>query len=766
MASHCSAHADVPVLDEVTIFANRHLEKLADTPVAITSIYGKTLVDQGVSTAQDLRGYVPSFGMTETALGTILSIRGIRSDANPSFEQAVALYSDGIQLGRAQLARAPFLDIETIDVLRGPQSVLLGKHATAGAFVIRSAQPSDKQEASLQLVYEPEYGNQEVQAMVSGPISETLSGRMAILNRQTEGFFENTTLNRTESAEQDRLMRATFVWKPIDTWAFRLKLEDGHFNSLGRDIEVISPVSLNPNDSNPYRTALSYLSAGSYHLESTQDAMRQSNGDFNNNDMQSISFKVERDLGDIAFEAITGYHAYQSESLCDCDFIGAPIININSTEKYRQFSQSLQWSSQEQQALSWVAGLQYQTNRLDVLYRASAPDDSYLVAKAISPLLVGAASQREFGQDVDLYAGYFQAKWNMNAATHLILGGRYTQESKTAKRHQYHIAPNGFVLPEGTVNDPYNQLWALFKVEPHSVSGSRSERNFSPQIMLQYDLNASDMVYASYTSGVKSGGFDASSNSVPHTQGGIFNDIEGSWEFAAETIKSRELGGKFMLANKSLAINLALFRSDLSNMQISEDDKGIGYNVNNLGAAIAQGIELDSRWFVSSKLAVRSGVALLDFEYTHMPNGSCYFGQVDNSVPYGDALCDASGKTHEFAPKTQTNIGIDSHLVFASRFKLSGTLEAIYSSKYLTLSNLDPRMQQAAYTKINARIALTTVGGAWEVALLGKNLTDKRVMSFAGELPLARTLTQGYGSGYYGFYEPPRSIALQAKIQF
>ncbi len=752
-------------MDEVIILASKNIEKLSDTPIAISHISGESLVDQGIVNIQDLMRYAPSFGMTETALGNILSIRGVRSDANPSFEQAVALYSDGIQLGRAQLARAPLLDIESIDVLRGPQSVLLGKHTTAGALVIRSVQPSDNAEASLQLSYEPEYGDREARFMVSGPISDTVLGRMALLSRYIEGFVENSTLNHNETTEQERLARAILVWRP-EVWSFSLKLEEGYFKSQGRNIEVVAPISVNPNDSSPYATLLSYLSVGAYHLEATQDDLRQSNGDFNNNNIQSISLTAERALGALNFIATTGYHSYQSESLCDCDFTGAPIININSAENYHQFSQQFQLSSQREQSFSWIAGVQYQTSWLDVDYRASAPLDSFLVAKAISPLLVGAASQREFVQDTDLYAGYLQAKWSMTPATHLILGGRYTHESKQAKRHQYHIAPSGAILPEGGVNDLYNQIWAVFKVEPHQVSGRHTEGDFSPQIILQYDLNASDMLYASYTDGVKSGGFDASSNSVPHMQGGIYSDIEGSWEFAPETIKSHELGGKFVLANKSLAINLALFHSGLSNMQISEDDKGIGYNLNNLGAAIAQGIELDSRWAVASNLLLRGGVALLDFEYTRMPKGSCYFGQVDNSAPFADALCDASGRTHEFAPKTQANIGIESHVVFAGKFTLSSSLEAFYSSSYLTLPNLDPRMTQAAYAKINARIALTPFGRKWELALLGKNLTDKRIMTFAGELPLARALTQGSGSGYYGFYEPPKSLALQAKLQF
>src|SRR5690606_32736913 len=116
-------------------------------------------------------------------------------------------------------------------------------------------------------------------------------------------------------------------------------------------------------------------------------------------------------------------------------------------------------------------------------------------------LLRGASTQRDFGQDTDLGAVFAQLTWNFAGASRAILGARYTRESKSASRHQYHVTENGTVLAEGSVSDPYNQLWSGFLVDPHNISGKRSESGFTPLVTLQHDLNATDMIYLSYTTG-------------------------------------------------------------------------------------------------------------------------------------------------------------------------------------------------------------------------------------------------------------------------
>ena len=757
--------AEAPLLDEIVVTAQKRVQKLEDVPISLTALDGTKLEEAGITSIAGIADYTPSFNMTQTGIGTNIAIRGISSGVNQGFEQSAAMFVDGIHYGRAQLSRAPFLDVERIEVLRGPQSILFGKNSTAGAISIINAKPGDKLEGSLNLSYEPEYEEKEARLVLSGPISDTVGGRLAILSRKTDGFIENTTLNRNESADKDQVVRATIEWKPTDTWDITLKLEDGSFDSNGRNIEAIKPVTnaaLNPtNDPNPYKTILSYLTKGNYLLDTTEDGKRQSNGDYSYNDTNNITFTAEHDIGDLTLTSITGYNGYKYSELCDCDFTGAPGFNIFSDENYHQVSQELRLASSADQTVSWIGGVFYQGSHIKFHDNVYVPTDS-VIATAVSALLRGASTQRDFTQETDLYAVFAQATWNITDTNRLILGGRYSSEEKEATRHQYHVTAAGDVLPIGTVTDPYNRLWAGFLVDPHNIKGDRSESGFDPQIIFQQDINKTDRLYASYTTGFKSGGYDVRANAAPNSLGGIYPNIEGSWEFEKEKVKNYEIGGKFLLGGAA-ELNVALFRSDFQNMQTSQFDGSLTFNVTNAGEARVQGLEIDGRWAITNDLLIRGGASYLDFEYLDFPNGQCAFGQVADSGP---TTCSQTGMRREFVPKYQGNIGADYDINFNNGWKITNTLDLVFNDGYVTTPSLDKRFVQSSYTKINARIALSGVDDKWEVALVGKNLTDESIVTYANGLPVASILTRGAGSGFYAFYEPARSVAIQGSIKF
>ena len=755
-----------PALEEVLVTAQKRVQSLRVIPLSVDAISGEKIEKTGLTNIQNMADYIPSFNMTQTGIGTNIAIRGISSGVNQGFEQSTAQFVDGIHYGRAQLARAPFLDIERVEVLRGPQSILFGKNSTAGAVSIITAKPTDEFMAKLTGLYASDANERDLRFVVSSPLSDELGLRIAMLDSKTDGYIKNTTLGRDESGDKSRVVRATLRWQP-DTWDITLKGESGSFDSDGRNIEVVKAVT-NPNATStpvPYANVLETLTGGQYHLDTSHDWKRQSNGDYSYNDTENITLSIEHDLGDLTFTSITGYNAYNYEELCDCDFTGASGFNILSNEDYSQYSQELRLASPDDGTFSYLGGLFFQGSDLNFHDDVRVPQDSF-IAQAISSYLRGASAQRDFKQSTDVYAAFFQGTWNINDTSHLILGARYTSESKDASRHMYFVTPSGTVLPQGTTSDLYNLLWAGFNIDPHQIKGSRSETGFTPLVTYKFDLNDTDMLYISYTTGFKSGGFDVRSNSAPNALDGIWSQIEGTWEFEDEKVKNYEIGGKFVLAEGAAELNAAIFRSEFDNMQTSQFDGRLSFNVTNAGQALVQGLELDSRWAVTDDLLWRGGLAYIDFEYTDFPNSQCYFGQLDNIGAVGDGVCDATGARREFTPEWQGNTGVDYTLSFDNGLKLVSTLDFIFSSSYLTTPSLDPKFTQDGYTKVNARIALSDSDERWELALIGKNLTDESVVTYANGLPVATTLTAGTTSGYYAFYERPRSIALQGTIKF
>ena len=769
-----------PALEEMLVTAQKRVQSLRDVPVSVNALNAEKIESTGLTNVEKLADYIPSFNMTQTGIGTNIAIRGISSGVNQGFEQSTAQFVDGIHYGRAQLARAPMLDVERVEVLRGPQSILFGKNSTAGALSIINAKPGDEFEAKFSALYEPEHGEQDFRLVVSSPLSDTLGLRIALLSSSFDGFMENTTLNRDESADESRVVRATLVWQPDDLWDITLKAESGSFDSEGRNVEVMNPV-YHPDfldngtpiaGAVPYRNMLSLLTQGGYLLEENHNFKRQSNGDYSYNNTENITLTIERDLGDHTITAISGYNAYDYKEHCDCDFTGGEGFNIISEEDYSQFSQELRIASSEDRKVSYIGGLFYQQSDLKFHDMFDVPADSFIPTALVQQfgsaanLLRGASTERDFKQDTDLFSIFAQATWNITDTQRLTIGARWTDEDKSASRHHYHVTSEDVLIDSPSPTEIYNQLWANFSIDPHKVKGSRSESNVTPQVTYQIDINDTDMLYASYTTGFKSGGFDVRANAAPNELGGVYDHIEGTWEFEDENVTNYEIGGKFLLADGSAELNLALFRSEFKDMQTSQFDGHVTFNVTNAGEAVVQGVELDGRWAVSDNVLVRGGLAYLDFEYTKFPNSQCYFGQTDNIAPFGDGVCDATGKRREFTPEWQGNIGIDYTRELERGLVFKATLDVIYSDEYLTAPSLDPRMTQDAYTKVNARLGISGDDNRWELALIGKNLTDESIVTYSNGLPVSGLLTGGSSSGYYAFYERPRSVAIQGTYRF
>jgi len=142
LMSSAAAAQEGTTLGEIIVTAQKRTESLQDVPIAVSAVSGTKIAETGIMKIEDLKNYVPTLFMTETAIGNNISIRGIFSGVNPGFEQSVGTYVDGVYRGRPQQTRAPFLDLERVEVLRGPQSILFGKNSVGGALNITTARPT------------------------------------------------------------------------------------------------------------------------------------------------------------------------------------------------------------------------------------------------------------------------------------------------------------------------------------------------------------------------------------------------------------------------------------------------------------------------------------------------------------------------------------------------------------------------------------------------------------------------------------------------
>lgn len=153
-----NASAETFALEEIVVTAQKREESLMDVPISVNAVSGEKMAEAGITELEGMTAYVPNLTMNQTGIGTVIAIRGISSGINQGFEQSVGQYVDGVYYGRAQLARAPFMDLDRVEVLRGPQSILFGKNSIAGAISMHTARPSEEFEGSITALYEPDHG--------------------------------------------------------------------------------------------------------------------------------------------------------------------------------------------------------------------------------------------------------------------------------------------------------------------------------------------------------------------------------------------------------------------------------------------------------------------------------------------------------------------------------------------------------------------------------------------------------------------------------
>jgi outer membrane receptor protein involved in Fe transport len=766
-----------PVLEEVVVTATKRLESLQDVPISVNAVSAEKMAEAGIDRIENLAPYVPNLSMAENGIGTAIYIRGIGSGINAGFEQSAGMYVDGVYYGRPQLARAPFLDLERVEVVRGPQPILFGKNSIAGAISMITAKPTDDFEASVSMLYEPDAEELEGTAVVSGPLTDSLSGRLAVRYREIDGFLENIYLDDGEANREESTFRGTLQWDATEDLRVTLKGEVGSFDVKGRNMEIISDnPSVNPafgglNYSEIQVNVFGQPEAG---LNVKQDEKRTSNGDFSNNDTENVTMTIDYAMGDHTLTSVTGYVHYEFDDHCDCDFSSASVLSVPLDEDYDQFSQELRLTSPGGETLDYIAGLFYQTSDLDSSDTIGVPADSILVP-AVNQRVPGGGDAigftgaiREFTQDTDIWAAFAQVTWNVSDRLRLIAGGRYTVEDKEGTRTLalYNLDGTDITDPvqAGTATAVFGQLFNV-QVTDHDLKGSRDEDSFTPQFTLQYDWSDDTMLYATASTGFKSGGYDARGNVVPDSTSPVVKDpSKGSWEYEDEEATSFEVGAKSRFAGGAAELNSAFFFTTYDDLQVSIFDGTLGFLVDNAAEAEIMGVEVDGRWAATESLTLSGSVAWTDFEFKDFENGQCNFSEVQSGACSAEGTISYDGRTNQYVADWSGRLSGDYFMPIGSSLEARATVDLLYSDEYFPSQNLDPSTVQDSYWKVNARLALSSADGKWEVALLGRNLTDEDVVTYSNPIPLSAS---SFGVlSHFGSVEQSRNFALQASYRF
>ncbi|MEE4330636.1 MAG: TonB-dependent receptor, partial [Wenzhouxiangella sp.] len=492
------ADEELQALETITVTAQRRDEEIQDVPIAVTALDEAFLVRHNVQSIEGLSAFVPNLYTTNSVNygAAPISIRGIggaNGGGNFFNDEPVAVYLDEMYIGRLSFSTSDLVDIESIQVLRGPQGSLFGRNATAGALLVQPARPTAEPEAYLRLRMAG-HGERRVLGALSGPLSDTLLGRLAIGYTDLDGWGRNTFTGEDVNGREDKTARLSLAWQASSELTAELMLERSNQQANPATINVAPVVPGQP--SSPFIRRDDFdqaLKRADYAFDDPSD---------NETDATNTVFKLNWQLGDTTLAAITGYRDYALRGRQDSDSTPFTLFNNRSVIGSRQYSQELKLSGNAADPLLWTLGAFYYLEDTDVIFDINNFQG-----------LFGAGTSARFDADqqLDAWAVFADASYAFTDRLTITLGGRFSNEKKRFTNTQ-NVAtlsesilpidlgafPAGATIPAGTVF-----------ADPPVFASTASFDNFSPRVILDYELRPNVLTYASYSEGFKSGGFNS-----------------------------------------------------------------------------------------------------------------------------------------------------------------------------------------------------------------------------------------------------------------
>ncbi|MEZ5946965.1 MAG: TonB-dependent receptor [Hyphomonas sp.] len=740
-------------LEAVIVQSTKRDTTLQDAPISIGVVTGETIEDYNVADLTDLQNFVPNLTVQKTFGNWAVRIRGLGSGVtNIAFDSSVSIFNDGIYCGRSSCLEAGLLDVGSVEVARGPQGALFGKSTIAGAITVSSARPTDTFEAYVNAGAELEDGGYRVAGAVSGPLAENLRGRLALSYKDLDGDVENRFTGEDDNAVESWAARASMEWDLTPDTLLFAKVEGGSNSVTGRRNQLVALGALaSPNA--PVDPTL---------LETNPDQVRYAStgvpqGEFDDLDSLSFTTSLSTKLGDHELEFFGNYTDTESARYLDVDGVAEHLLNTAIGDEYTQKSFEARVLSPTGGTLEYIFGGLYHTSEVSTYQHSAFYPEFYLTAGvpavAVAAINGATSNLREFQRDTDTVSLYGQLTWHMTDKLSLITDIRYTDEEQNG------MARNRNVEYPDLVNYVFNPA-APFRADPEFVFYERlHDEDFDPSIRALYEPTDDLSIYVAYSTGSKPGGLkandgalgtvlaskdatflaryagDASLTSADYINGVTLREGNGVFDFRGEDAINYEAGTKMLLANGKVSLNAAAFLMKFKNLQTSSYD-GQRFIIGNAATAEVSGIELESQWLVTDNLTLNGSAAFTDAKFDEFKNAQCPIAADGNLE---DPTCidgqgDLSGRQIERAPEVEINLGASWTHQINDRMNFSAKVDGYYSSEYYVRQDFDPNGLQDAFTKLNARLAIGSSDDRWEVALVGRNLTDELTIQHAYEV--------------------------------
>jgi len=791
------SEAEAQMLEEIVVTARKRSETLQDAPLAVSAVSGEKMDDQGVTTLEQITATVPGLQIGRGAQTSNIAIRGVGSGINKGFEQSVGMYIDGIYQPRSRQFTQALVDVERVEVLRGPQGLLFGKNTVAGAIKMesRNALVGDEFAATLSAGFEPEFGTQRYTGIVSGSLSDTVAARLVLRSATTDGYVSNELRNKDELERDDTLARLSVTWEPSDNFSLVGKLSHVEMEGKGSELTITTAdYSLIPAYAGSGRVSSVLgsiaLSAGLVPFEVSDGGASYDSyngnptwvpgGNIEDTESTNASLKMEWDVGTVTLSSVTGYTEFEFFQFHDVDFGPANIIQNTDDEDLELFSQEFRIATNWDNGINLIAGVYYEQQ--DFYGDSFTQIDATLGGLALPltgsptlfPPITEATRYHFFDQEAETLAFFAEVTFDITDHLRLEVGARYSQDDKDLNKRAavgtgVPGAANLLVFPEDTAGSADFPAYLANAAAAGGAEGAtaaavmagalktfvtdtsldRDENHFDPSVKLLGDYSDTGLLYLSYSEGYKSGGFNyspttAAPSGLP-TNDAVFEDEEvDAWELG---IKQEFLDGR-------ARASLALYRSELENLQVTSWN-GTNFVVGNAAELQVQGVEVEGQILVTDSLELGLNFSYLDHEFESYPGAPCTVVQMAT-----DAAClnDFEGKRGAYAPEYSGALFLDFTHQF-NDWELNAHVDLNYKDDFFLDGDLDANALQDSYVKVNASMHLLSQDGTWKFTLYGRNLTDETTYTASVDAPLSAGV-------YVAWIEEPRVIGAEVTFSF
>ena len=778
---------DDSVSNEIIVTAQKREQNIQDVPVAVSVISGAALEAQGGINIENAQYLVPSlnFRKSGSALNQSLYLRGVGTTTfSIGGEPSVGTVLDGVVLARSGEAFSDLVDIERIEVLRGPQGTLFGKNASAGVINIVSRRPGDTFGASIEGGFF--FGNGQeyrVRGGVDAPLSEKIGARVTGFYSKWDGNIVNETLDRRVNGYERYGFRGIVEARPSENVTLTL-IGDWRKSNDDCCAEVIGSPARNADNTTfatftaRAATALPPL-LGDKGRRVRQNLLTQSL-----EKAWGVSFQADIVSDDgPTVTSITAYREYDSNEVRDGDFLSTPYVGIAQSHDFgpqtgNTFTQELRLTSPSGQFLEYVAGLYYYNasqERTFTRANIACTASTLPVQGVLTPCSTAAGASTitfpigiaNFGTTFKNMAAFGQATFNFSDSFRAIAGLRYTHDQLNGFHSRTTPVPGASqpVFDQGVYNEYIRQInlgvtpaaaqtAAVLASNGQPFRQKVTNNNISGKFGLQYDLSEDVMAYASYSRGYKGPGlnifFNLNSNGTP--------------PLADETGDSYEGGLKTSMLDGQLTLNLAGYYAKYKNFQANNPDFVLGQRVTrftNAGTVSTRGFELDLLYRPSDDFTLSGGVAYTDAKVDRfrLPPGA----PITDQIPDGSAL--------PFSPKWKSSLG-GTYTVRTGGFAdIELGAQGSYQSSQLSLLVASPLITGNSrikdYGLLDLSIALLGADNRYRISFLAKNVLDT---SFAASIVDGGPLSAGNtGSSSYRYIIPreaDRYFGINAKVNF